>query len=87
MAHDREVAGLWCREVLEHLPDYIEGEISDPLRERVEGHLRGCSWCEEFGGAYASTVGTIRTLLQDEGDGVPEEVAARLKERLRPGDG
>lgn len=79
MAHDREVAGVRCREVLEALPDYVEGELSDDDRDRIEAHLRGCDWCEHFGGHYATLVKTLRGSLTEAPDA---EVRRRLRERL-----
>jgi len=81
MAHDRDVAGIRCSSVLEALPDYVEGALEESERERIEAHLRGCDWCERFGGAYASLVTTLRGALsagEDPGDGARR----RLRERL-----
>lgn len=63
MAHDREVAGIRCGEVLEILPDYLEGVLDPERLEQVQAHLAGCDWCERFGGAYAETVGALRREL------------------------
>ena len=81
MAHDREVAGIRCTEVLDDLPDYVSGALSRERKERVEAHLRGCDWCERFGGAYASTVETLRSRLTDPPPLDPD-VRARLDRRL-----
>lgn len=67
MAEDRKVAGIRCMQVLEHLDDYVDGELSDTRRAQVEAHLRGCDWCTKFGGEYASLVSTLRSdLLESE---------------------
>jgi hypothetical protein len=50
MAHDREVAGLRCTQVLAHLSDYLDGELDPQTRAQVEAHVQGCDWCERFGG-------------------------------------
>lgn len=63
MAHDREVAGIRCVEVLEILPDFVEGTLDPERLEQVLAHLAGCDWCERFGGAYAGTVGALRREL------------------------
>lgn len=63
MAHDREVAGIRCGEVLEILPDYLEGTLDPDRLEQVQAHLKGCDWCERFGGAYAGAVGALRREL------------------------
>jgi hypothetical protein len=78
MAHDREVAGIRCGEVLEILPDFVEGTLDPELLERVQAHLAGCDWCERFGGAYAGAVGALRRELA----GAPPLTAGQ-KGRLR----
>jgi hypothetical protein len=81
MAHDREVGGIRCLHVLEHLADYLEGDVSDELRERIEAHLRECDWCERFGGGYTSTVSSLRKTLCDP-DPLDEDIKDRLAHRL-----
>jgi predicted anti-sigma-YlaC factor YlaD len=45
-------ASITCREVVELLNDFLEGELPEPQRVRVDEHLRGCNGCttilEEF---------------------------------------
>ena len=81
MAHDREVAGIRCTEVLDARPDYVSGVLPKERTEQVEAHLRGCDWCERFGGAYASTVETLRSRLT-EPPPLDPDVRARLDRRL-----
>jgi anti-sigma factor RsiW len=38
-------ASLTCREVVELLSDYLDGELPEPERVRVEEHLAGCDGC------------------------------------------
>ena len=76
MAHDREVAGIRCGEVLERLSDYVDGDLTDAERARIDGHLTGCDWCERFGGAFAATFGRLRQGLAD------APVTADLRSRL-----
>jgi hypothetical protein len=47
---NRVVAGIRCIEVLELLSDYLDGDVSQESKERIEAHLRGCDQCERFGG-------------------------------------
>jgi hypothetical protein len=63
MAHDREVGGIRCMEVLEALPSYMDHTLGPAARERVTRHLSGCDWCERFGGRYAEAVGLLRREL------------------------
>lgn len=84
MASDREVAGIRCMEVLAVLSDYLSGELADDVVKKVEGHLDGCSWCEQFGREFGSTVKELRT-LREHGAGLSPAVAARLMADLETG--
>ena len=75
------MAGIRCSEVLEALPDYVEGALGPEAAARVEGHLAGCDWCERFGGSYGAAVAALRRSL-GEPEPVPEEVRARLRAGL-----
>lgn len=78
---ERVVAGMTCGEVLAVLSDFLDGELDAAKRQHVTAHLRGCDWCERFGGSFAEIVGSLRREL---GDPVPlsAEVAARLHSRI-----
>lgn len=89
-AHDRQVAGIRCTEVLVDLSDYLEGELPRERVARIEAHLRGCDWCERFGGDFARAITGLRRELGP-AVGAPEEVHERLMRRLgeatdRPGE-
>jgi len=72
MAHEREVAGIRCMEVLARLPDFLDGELTRDASERIEAHLRGCTWCEQFGGAYGAMIAELRTLRPEHGTPDPD---------------
>lgn len=78
MAHDRDVGGIRCMQVLGVLSDYLDDELDAPTRARVDAHLHGCDWCARFGGEVGGTVAALRAEL-----GAPEpvdpEIGARLK--------
>jgi anti-sigma factor RsiW len=38
-------ASLTCREVVELLSDYLDGELPEPERVRVDEHLARCDGC------------------------------------------
>lgn len=63
MPDEKTIAGLTCSDVLEALPDYLSGDLAADRKADVETHLRGCDWCERFGGDYAATVQSIRQNL------------------------
>lgn len=84
MESEREVAGIRCGQVLELLPDYVEGRGAPVRREQVEAHLRGCDRCARFGGAYAGVAAALRRALLTV-DSLPEGVELRLRARLDGG--
>jgi anti-sigma factor RsiW len=63
MAHDREVGGIRCMQVLDLLPGYLDGSLAPSVRESAERHLAGCDWCDRFGGRYAAVVALLRREL------------------------
>ena len=81
MAHDRDVAGIRCMEVLALLSDYLDDELEADRRHTVEAHLSGCDWCARFGGEVGETVRRLREELGAP-EPAPEGVHARLVERL-----
>lgn len=78
---ERRVAGLWCSEVLTRLSEYVDGELSEDEVDAVHAHLRGCDWCERFGGEFSRLVGELRRRLA-EAEPVGEDVRSRLRLRL-----
>ena len=81
---ERTVAGLRCSEVLSALSDYLDGDLPAEDVARVEGHLRGCDWCERFGSDMGHVVAELREQLQ-EPEPLDPSVSARLLARLRKG--
>ena len=86
-AEDREVAGLWCHQVLADLAAYVDGELAPERVVQIEQHLQGCTVCERFGGEYAATVKAVKQTLgpsanDDQGDAAEDAAMARLEARL-----
>ncbi|HEX9161507.1 MAG TPA: zf-HC2 domain-containing protein [Thermoanaerobaculia bacterium] len=71
-----------CSEVMAVLSDYIDGTVDVENRARIDAHLRGCDVCERFGGQFAAIVETLRRQLAGS-EPLPDDVARRLRERLR----
>jgi anti-sigma factor RsiW len=78
--HDgqRHVAGLWCGEVLQRLPNLVDGTLSDADRAQVIAHVSACDWCERFGGAYGAVVAALPKTMVSAPDGLIERLRARL---------
>ena len=77
MNGERKVAGLWCREVLAKLYDYLDDELEPDERSRFEEHLAGCSVCTTFGGRAAALAKAIQARLAE-----PEPISDALSQRL-----
>lgn len=77
---DREIAGLRCRDLLERLTDYVDGEIEDVEMEQIAAHLRGCAECDKFGGEFSALVHALQTRTAT--PRVTPRVRARLEERM-----
>jgi anti-sigma factor RsiW len=79
MPDERIVAGLRCSDVMERLSDYVDGELPPDARAQVEEHVRGCDWCERFGGEFASAVRALRERITTD---LPDGARERLRRRL-----
>lgn len=82
----REVAGLWCSDVLARLSEYVDGELAEAEVRAVEAHVSGCDWCERFGGEFSSLVAELRRKLSTP-QRLDEDVRRRLRERLAASGG
>ena len=69
-----------CKDSVELLLEYLDGELTPELRQKLEAHLGGCSPCEDFLKSYRATPGLCRKALARD---VPREVAAKLTDFLR----
>ena len=82
MEREHDVAGVSCSQVLARLSEYLDGELERGDREQMEAHLRGCDWCERFGGDFAAAVRALRRRLS-EPIALDSEVQRRLEERMQ----
>ncbi len=78
MAHDREIAGIRCSEVLGKLEEFVAGELAPDAADQIVCHLKGCDWCERFGGEYVGLIKTLRVKFKADEDVAETEVESLL---------
>lgn len=69
-----------CKDSLELLQAYVDGELSPGERARLETHFGDCTPCEAFLLTYRETPRLAREALKAE---MPAEMGARLTSFLR----
>ncbi len=72
-AHDR------CRELLELLSRYVDGDLSGPDRRRLVAHLNRCPCCQAMAESLQQTVDACR---RAKGARLPSDVRARARARI-----
>jgi anti-sigma factor RsiW len=73
--HDRR-----CRELVEQLSRFIDGDLSGVERRAVALHLRRCPCCDEFAKSLRHTVRLCHEAGRTE---LPRAVRARARARIR----
>jgi anti-sigma factor RsiW len=71
MKHDRGM----CQQILEHISDYVDGELEAALCAELEAHLAGCRNCR----VLVDTVRKTVTLYHAQ---APSELPSGVEERL-----
>jgi anti-sigma factor RsiW len=74
---------LTCRELIEFLAAYVEGELSSDERARFDAHLAVCPHCVDYVQGYRESIRLGKASFE-EADEAPEElVDAILSARRR----
>ena len=69
-----------CKDSINLLLDYLDGEMPAEEERHLQEHLSGCPPCVDFLRTYRATPGMCKKALAAQ---MPQEVAAKLKEYLR----
>ncbi len=81
--------GTTCRELVDFLGAYLDGELSDEVRRRFEEHLAACPECAAYPTTYRETVKLTKSAFQDLHDpvpaGVPEDLVKAILAARRKG--
>jgi anti-sigma factor RsiW len=79
-AHGGPVHVAQCRECIDLLVDYLEGDLPPARAQALEIHLELCPACVRFLRTYQGTVDVARKLPVEE---IPEELVDRLIDFLQ----
>ncbi len=66
-----------CKDVLEALTEYLEGDLTAEDRARFERHMQDCPPCDAFLQTYQKSGDLAREVLKN------REVPAELNDRVR----
>ncbi len=69
-----------CKDSIDLLLEYLDGDVTVEVNQHLEEHLKGCSPCEEFLKQYKQTGTLCRKALRAK---MPREVADKLTSFLR----
>ena len=69
---------MTCRELVDFLMAYLDGELGADRRGLFEEHLRECPACREYLRTYVDTVRLGRAVFTHSDDAVPEDVPEDL---------
>ena len=69
-----------CKDSIDVLLEYLDGDATPEVRQRLEEHIHGCTPCEEFLKQYKETGALCRKALRAR---MPREVADKLTSFLR----
>jgi predicted anti-sigma-YlaC factor YlaD len=73
------MAMMDCKDVLDNLSDYVDGDVSAELRAALEEHIAKCRRCRVV---FDTTGKALKIVLDVEPFEVPLAVSARLYARL-----
>ena len=68
-----------CKEIVDLLGEYLEGELDPETAKALETHLSDCRPCVSFVNTYRGTISASRKLLEEE---IPPELMERLRQFL-----
>jgi anti-sigma factor (TIGR02949 family) len=70
-----------CAEVLRHLWDYLDEEVTPTSAERLRGHIAACPQCKEYSAYQSCFLEAVSHLRQELS--APGSLRARLAQRLK----
>jgi anti-sigma factor RsiW len=73
---------MTCRELVEFLMDYLEGELPEDSRSTFEEHIGFCPPCKAYLDTYKATVMIGQGVCADPEGPVPEDVPEQLVQAI-----
>jgi anti-sigma factor RsiW len=70
-------AEMSCKELVEVITDYLEGDMLQTDRVRFEAHLEECPWCRNYLEQMRETVATLGELTEESIDPAIRDDALR----------
>ena len=78
---------MTCRECIDFLLAYFDGELSEEERAQFELHLQKCPPCVHYLRSYEVTMRACRGCFDDADDPMPEELVKAILAARRSGAG
>jgi anti-sigma factor RsiW len=69
---------MTCREFIEFLMQYLDGELPRDRRAVFDAHLAECPWCVAYMHNYEQTITLGQAAFEPTDDPVPSEVPVEL---------
>lgn len=69
-----------CMKHLEHISEFLDGELDEATCEEIRAHLRDCPACRECIESLKKTVEVLKRLPRES---VPADIKHRLRASLR----
>ena len=71
-----------CREFVDFLMSYLDGEISAEMREVFEAHIEACPPCVRYLETYQEAVQMGKTVCSADDEDVPQDVPEELVQAI-----
>ena len=79
MQSSTQIVEIDCRHVWRELTNYLEGNLTSEMRNRIARHLQGCKHCTAI---YDGTRNIVRLLGDEKSFELPKGFSERLFDRL-----
>lgn len=73
---------MTCKDLIESLADYLEGDLAVAERERLGGHLETCPRCTEYLDSYRKVIAASRLAAETSEEASPPDLSERIIDTL-----